>query len=143
MNFFIVEPGKYLVDLPGYGFAKVPLQVKDKWQKVLDQYLQQREPLKGLILLSDIRHPLKEFDRMMIQWSMASALPLHVLLTKADKLKRGAAQNALLGAQKEFKDADSISFQLFSSLKNTGVETARARLSEWLEDSAEGEIQQA
>ena len=75
------------MDLPGYGFAKVPLKVKDKWQRELEQYLRQREALVGLILLSDIRHPLKEFDRMMIDWAVQSDLPLHILLTKSDKLK--------------------------------------------------------
>jgi len=132
INFFKVVAGKYLVDLPGYGFAKVPLQVRDNWQLVLDQYLRERQALRGIILLSDIRHPLKDFDRMMIEWSFESQLPMHILLTKADKLKRGAAQNTLLGVQKEFVDCVSLSFQLFSSLKNTGIETASSRLSEWL-----------
>ena len=133
LNFFTIESNKYLVDLPGYGFAKVPLKVKDQWQRELEQYLRQRESLSGLILLSDIRHPLKEFDRMMVDWAVHSNLPLHLLLTKADKLKRGAAQNTLLKVQKEFETLTDVSAQLFSSLKNKGIEEVRERISNWLE----------
>jgi len=133
LNFFTIESNKYLVDLPGYGFAKVPLKVKDQWQRELEQYLRQRESLSGLILLSDIRHPLKEFDRMMVDWAVHSNLPLHLLLTKADKLKKGAAQNVLLKVQKEFETLTDVSAQLFSSLKNKGIEEVRQRISNWLE----------
>ena len=132
INFFALNEGRHLVDLPGYGFAKVPLKVKDKWQRELEQYLRQRDALVGLILLSDIRHPRKEFDRMMIDWAVQSDLPLHILLTKSDKLKRGAAQNTLLSVQKELAALDNGSVQLFSSLKNVGVDEARAKLSDWL-----------
>lgn len=132
INFFALEEDKHLVDLPGYGFAKVPLNVKDKWQRELEQYLRQREALVGLILLSDIRHPLKEFDRMMIDWTVQSDLPLHILLTKSDKLKRGASQNTLLAVKRELAELDNVSVQLFSSLKNVGVDEARAKLGDWL-----------
>ena len=132
INFFALSEGRHLVDLPGYGFAKVPLKVKNKWQRELEQYLRQREVLVGLILLSDIRHPLKEFDRMMIDWAVQSDLPLHILLTKSDKLKRGAAQNTLLAVQKEVAALDNVTLQLFSSLKNVGVEEARTKLDDWL-----------
>lgn len=132
INFFTLGDNKHLVDLPGYGFAKVPLPVKNKWQRELEQYLRQREPLSGLVLLSDIRHPLKEFDRMMIAWTLQSDLPMHILLTKSDKLKRGAAKNTLLSVQKELKNREKLSVQLFSSLKNTGVEEARSKLAQWL-----------
>ena len=132
INFFALDEGRHLVDLPGYGFAKVPLKVKDKWQRELEQYLRQREALVGLILLSDIRHPLKEFDRMMIDWAVQSDLPLHILLTKSDKLKRGAAQNTLLAVQKEIAALDNVTVQLFSSLKNVGVDEARTKLGDWL-----------
>ncbi len=132
INFFALSEGRHLVDLPGYGFAKVPLKVKNKWQRELEQYLRQREALVGLILLSDIRHPLKEFDRMMIDWAVQSDLPLHILLTKSDKLKRGAAQNTLLAVQKEVAALDNVTLQLFSSLKNVGVEEARTKLDDWL-----------
>ena len=140
INFFGLEPGKYLVDLPGYGYAKVPLRVKNNWQQVLEQYLQRREALAGLILLSDIRHPLKEFDRMMIDWSVQSQLPMHILLTKSDKLKRGAARNTLLKVQKELENLDEISVQLFSSLKKTDIDMARQTLANWLSTSDSNEV---
>ena len=123
-----------MVDLPGYGFAKVPLEVKNKWQFELEQYLRKREALCGVVLLSDIRHPLKEFDRMMINWAVQSQLPIHLLLTKADKLKRGAAQNILLKIKRELESHNEVSVQLFSSLKNTGVVEAQNVISSWLED---------
>ena len=134
INFFGLAEGRFLVDLPGYGFAKVPLSVKNKWQEELEKYLRRRQVLCGLVLLSDIRHPLKEFDRMMIDWAVQSGLPLHLLLTKSDKLKRGAAQNTLLAVQKELKLFSNVTVQLFSSLKNDGVIEVRAKLDEWLAD---------
>jgi GTP-binding protein len=134
INFFGLAEGRFLVDLPGYGFAKVPLSVKNKWQEELEKYLRRRQVLCGLVLLSDIRHPLKEFDRMMIDWAVQSCLPLHLLLTKSDKLKRGAAQNTLLAVQKELKPFSNVTVQLFSSLKNDGVTEVRAKLDEWLGD---------
>jgi len=134
INFFGLADGRFLVDLPGYGFAKVPLSVKNKWQEELEKYLRRRQVLCGLVLLSDIRHPLKEFDRMMIDWAVQSGLPLHLLLTKSDKLKRGAAQNTLLAVQKELKPFSNVTVQLFSSLKNDGVTEVRAKLDEWLGD---------
>ena len=132
INFFRVAAGSYLVDLPGYGYAKVPLAVKDKWQRELEHYLRRREPLAGLVLLSDIRHPLKEFDRMMIQWARQCDLPLHVLLTKADKLKRGAARNTFLTVKKELADYERISVQLFSAASREGVTEVQQLLAEWL-----------
>ncbi|MBM88399.1 MAG: YihA family ribosome biogenesis GTP-binding protein [Gammaproteobacteria bacterium] len=132
INFFQVKERKYLVDLPGYGFAKVPLTVKNKWQFELERYLRKRESLAGLVLLSDIRHPLKEFDRMMIKWAVQSQLALHLLLTKSDKLKRGAAQSTLLSVKKELNEYQVISVQLFSSLKSIGVDEAKGRIANWL-----------
>lgn len=132
INFFRVAAGSYLVDLPGYGYARVPLAVKNKWQQQLEQYLRRRESLAGLVLLSDIRHPLKEFDRMMIQWARQCDLPLHVLLTKADKLKRGAAQNTLLKTKKELANYDRISVQLFSAVSRDGAAEVQQLLGEWL-----------
>ena len=131
LNFFAIEPTIYLVDLPGYGFAKVPLEIKHKWQQELEQYLRQREQLSGLILLSDIRHPLKEFDRMMIDWAVKSNLPLHLLLTKSDKLKRGPAQNTLLRVSDQLKEVIGVSVQLFSSLKKTGLGEVKSKIFEW------------
>ena len=132
INFFFIEEGKYLVDLPGYGYAKVPLEKRDKWQFELEKYLRRRKALVGLILLSDIRHPLKKFDRMMIEWAVQADLPLHLLLTKADKLKRGATQKTLLEVEKELTAFDNVSVQLFSALRNIGVDQVRKVLTHWL-----------
>lgn len=137
INFFTVQPGFYLVDLPGYGYAKVPLEVKNKWQFELEQYLRKRQQLAGLVLLSDIRHPLKEFDRMMIDWAHQSQLPLLVLLTKADKLKRGPANNTLLQVRRELSAIDQVSVELFSSVNQQGVNAARRQLVDWLNPDAE------
>ena len=132
INFFAIEATRYLVDLPGYGFAKVPLEVKHKWQTELEKYLRLRDPLVGLILLSDIRHPLKQYDLTMIGWAVESNLPLHLLLTKSDKLKRGAAQNALLRVREETASLRGVSVQLFSSLKKTGLGEAKEVITKWL-----------
>ena len=132
INFFAIEATKYLVDLPGYGFAKVPLEVKHKWQTELEKYLRLRDPLVGLILLSDIRHPLKQYDLTMIGWAVESNLPLHLLLTKSDKLKHGAAQNALLRVRKETAALPGVSVQVFSSLKKTGLDEAKEIITKWL-----------
>jgi GTP-binding protein len=132
INFFFIEEGKYLVDLPGYGYAKVPLERRDKWQAELEKYLRRRKALVGLILLSDIRHPLKKFDRMMIEWAVQADLPLHLLLTKADKLKHGAIQKTLLKVEKELTAFDNVSVQLFSALRNIGVDRVRKVLTHWL-----------
>ena len=93
INFFSLSEHQRLVDLPGYGFAKVPLAVKKKWNQQLERYLQYRESLRGLVMLMDIRHPLTEPDRQMLSWAEAASMPVHILLTKADKLKRGPAQS--------------------------------------------------
>ncbi|WP_028468153.1 ribosome biogenesis GTP-binding protein YihA/YsxC [Neptunomonas japonica] len=135
INFFDLNiEGLRLVDLPGYGYAKVPIAMKEHWQKHLDQYLQQRYSLKGVVLVMDIRHPMKEFDLMMIEWCKSTHVPLHVLLTKADKLKRGPAQSIVLTLRKELTQilGDKVSVQSFSSLKRAGVDILSARLDEWL-----------
>jgi len=140
INFFDLNVENVrLVDLPGYGYAKVPIAMKIHWQKHLDTYLQKRNCLKGLVLMVGIRHPLKEFDRMMIDWCKSSQMPLHILLTKADKLKRGPAQSTLLQLRKmlEAEMGDLVSVQTFSSLKRSGVDELRQRLTSWLQPAAE------
>lgn len=132
INFFEVSAGRYLVDLPGYGFAKVPLAVKNQWQHELEKYLRERQVLSGIVVLSDIRHPLKEFDQQMVEWSVQSDLPILLLLTKADKLKRGAAQNTLLKVRKALQEKPLVRVELFSAHNGTGVDSAREQLSEWL-----------
>ena len=133
INFFTVADQIRLVDLPGYGFAKVPLKVKQDWNKQLERYLQLRQSLKGLILLMDIRHPLKDYDRQMIEWAVKSEMPVHILLTKSDKLKRGPAKSALFAVQKELQKHERwISIQLFSSLSHDGMDELQRTLNGWL-----------
>ncbi|MTI14949.1 ribosome biogenesis GTP-binding protein YihA/YsxC [Sansalvadorimonas verongulae] len=133
LNFFEVDEEHRLVDLPGYGYAKVPEKMKLEWQKHLGAYLEQRECLVGVVLLVDIRHPLKEFDQTMIDWSVSSGMPLHILLTKSDKLKFGAAKAAMQKLRNQLKGhEDLISIQLFSSLNKSGVDELAAHLDTWL-----------
>ena len=131
INFFRLTDNSRLVDLPGYGFAKVPEAVKIQWHKHLDTYLRQRQSLTGLILLSDIRHPLKEFDLMMIEWNQTSGVPLHILLTKADKLSKGAQQATLLKVRRELPD--SVSAQVFSATRPVGIDAVHGILNTLLE----------
>ncbi len=132
LNFFSISEQRRFVDLPGYGYAKVPEQVKKKWYQLLESYLHNRKSLCGIILVMDIRHPLTDFDRQMIAWCEHSELPLHILLTKADKLKYGAAKNTLLKVAKELEVVElSISVQMFSALKKIGIDEAHAVLDDW------------
>jgi GTP-binding protein len=138
INFFELDAQRRLVDLPGYGYAKVPNAVRLRWQRVLEEYLIERQSLQGLILLMDIRHPLKEFDCQMIEWSVSQELPMHILLTKADKFGRGAAQSILLGVRKELSPYEEyVSVQLFSALKKTGIDGVHQKLDEWLSEPPE------
>ena len=133
INFFTIADQIRLVDLPGYGFAKVPLKVKEEWNKQLERYLQYRRSLKGLILLMDIRHPLKDYDQQMIEWAVVNEMPVHILLTKCDKLKRGPAKTALLGVKKALKAHERwISVQLFSSHNHEGMDELQRTLNWWL-----------
>ena len=137
INFFTLGDQQRLVDLPGYGFAKVPLAVKKKWNQQLERYLQHRQSLRGLIMLMDIRHPLTEPDQQMLGWAITAAMPVHILLTKSDKLKRGPAQSALLSVRAQLSDhAELVSVQLFSSLKNIGVTELGRQLNRWLTDDS-------
>ncbi|WP_426687252.1 ribosome biogenesis GTP-binding protein YihA/YsxC [Rhodanobacter ginsengiterrae] len=115
-----------LIDLPGYGYAKVPLEMREHWKLEIDAYLHQRRSLRGLVLIVDIRHPLKEFDRQMLEFCFATQLPCHLLLTKADKLSRGQATQALAALRKQFAaEGLHATAQIFSSSAGTGVEEAR------------------
>lgn len=135
INFFQVEQGLCLVDLPGYGYAKVSRSVKEEWGRHLSDYLQRRESLKGVVLLVDVRHPMKEFDVAMLEWS-AQKLPVHILLTKADKLKYGAAKSALMKVLQQVKPyGEQVSVQLYSSLKRQGVDELSHQLDDWLTSS--------
>ena len=137
INFFALSDSQRLVDLPGYGFAKVPLAVKKKWNQQLERYLQYRESLRGLVMLMDIRHPLTDPDTQMLGWAVAASMPVHILLTKADKLKRGPAQNTLLSVRGELAaHAELVSVQCFSSLKHQGVEELGKQINLWLTDES-------
>jgi len=135
INFFTLgdDVERRLVDLPGYGFAKVPEQVKLEWQRHLSDYLQRRASLRGLVLVMDVRHPLTEFDQTLLGWADDKGMRVHILLTKADKLKRGPAASALQQVRSRLREwEDLVSIQLFSSLKGQGIEEAHARLDTWL-----------
>lgn len=134
INFFAIDEQRRLVDLPGYGYAKVPLPLKEHWQKHLNTYLAKRMSLVGIVLLMDIRHPLTAFDQMLLTWANSNHMPLHILLTKADKLTYGAAKNSLLKVRQSLLiyDNTSISIQLFSSIKRLGLEEILYKLRQWL-----------
>lgn len=133
INFFHVNEDRRLVDLPGYGYAKVSKAMKGGWQKNIDRYLETRHSLCGVILLMDVRHPLKEHDQQVLAWCAAAGLPTHVLLTKADKLKRGPASAALLKTRKLLAGIHpGASIQLFSSHTRLGVEEVHRVLDTWL-----------
>jgi len=135
--FFDIPPSidRFLVDLPGYGYAKVPKDLQAHWQAFLDGYFGSRQALRGLVVIMDIRHPLKEYDRQMLGYAVQRGLPAHALLTKADKLSRGAQGNALLAVRKELSAAfgDMVSVQTFSGESKLGVDEARAVVGRWLE----------
>ncbi|OOG40262.1 GTP-binding protein [Rhodanobacter sp. C05] len=131
-----------LIDLPGYGYAKVPLEMREHWKLEIDAYLHQRRSLRGLVLIVDIRHPLKEFDRLMLEFCFATQLPCHLLLTKADKLSRGQATQALATLRKQFAaEGLHATAQIFSSSAGTGVEEARQAVMTLLRQPREGSHQ--
>jgi GTP-binding protein len=144
INFFRLSENQRLVDLPGYGFAKVPQAVKREWTKQLEYYLQRRRSLRGLVLMMDVRHPMQEFDQQMLAWALAASMPVHILLTKADKLKRGPAKSTLLQVRAKLKDQEElVSAQLFSALKHIGREELVEVLDGWLTDESvyEGDVE--
>ncbi len=128
---FELDEERRIADLPGYGYAKVPLKLKAHWRSVMERYFRTRECLRGVVLVMDIRHPMREFDQQMLAWCDSAGLPCHVLLTKADKLKRGPAQSTLLMVRRDLPDIASI--QIFSSLKKTGLDELVDKLSGWYE----------
>ncbi len=138
INFFSLNPDKgddkFLVDLPGYGYAKVPESIRKHWQGVLSSYLTERTSLFGLVLVMDSRHPLTPLDRQMLDWFCHSKKPVHVLLTKSDKLSRNEAIQTLLKVRKELNQVwgDNITVQLFSSSKKIGVEETEKMIGGWL-----------
>ncbi len=135
INLFEVVEGVRLVDLPGYGYAEVPEEMKLKWQRALGEYLQKRNCLKGLVVLMDIRHPLKDLDQQMITWAVAVGTPVMLLLTKADKLASGA-RKAQLNMVREaiIPFMGDIQVEAFSSLKKIGVDKLREKLDTWFSE---------
>lgn len=140
INLFEVPGGRF-VDLPGYGYAQVPGQVRRDWGKLIEQYMQVRKTLAGVVLIMDIRHPLTDFDTQMLDWAKARHMPIHALLTKADKLGYGASKNTLLSVQKALADREqpACSVALFSATARTGLEPAREHLMAWLGIEATGQ----
>ncbi len=137
LNFFSISDTQRLVDLPGYGYAKVPLAIKREWTRQLEHYLQHRQSLRGLILLMDVRRPLQAFDQQMLTWALEASMPVHILLTKADKLKRGPAGNTLLRVRSELAPYRQLaSVQLFSALQHSGHAELIAVLDAWLTDTS-------
>ena len=126
--FFQLDENRRLVDLPGYGYAKVPEHIKLKWQVDMGEYFEKRQCLAGAVLVMDVRRPLTKFDQMMLDWCVSINLPTQILLTKSDKLKKGAASNALLSVKRAIKDYPYVEVQLFSSLKKQGLEVLGQRL---------------
>jgi len=130
VNFFSLRDDARLVDLPGYGFAKVANRMRDHWADLMAEYFEIRASLKGMFLIVDMRRQLTEFDHAMLAFAESVGLPVHVLLTKSDKLKRGQAANALLKVRRELGDVATV--QQFSALNRQGEDEARARLEEFL-----------
>ena len=133
LNYFSVAPDRYFVDLPGYGFAKVPEDVRKQWDTLLGPYLQTREQLKGLVVIMDSRRPLTEMDWQMLEWFAPTGRPVHVLLSKADKLSRQEQTKTLRQVKADLAELGCpVSVQLFSSLKRAGVAEAATVLKHWL-----------
>lgn len=131
---FELAPDRRLIDLPGYGYARVPENLRRHWNTTLDRYFRTRASLRGLVLIMDVRHPLKPFDVAMLDWCRAAGLPCQILLSKADKLKRGPAANVLQSVKKAVAGGEfDCEVQLFSSKSREGIDQARARLSSWLD----------
>lgn len=128
---FELDEKRRIADLPGYGFAKVPLQLKEHWRNVMARYFQTRKCLRGVVLVMDIRHPMREFDQQMLNWCQSAGIPCHILLTKADKLKRGPAQSTLLKVKRDLPTIASV--QVFSSTNKTGLDELVDKLSDWYE----------
>lgn len=131
--FFKIDDSRRLVDLPGYGFAKVPDRVKKEWGVAMATYFDERQSLQGLILLMDVRHPLSDFDQQMLQWCDSVNMRVHILLTKADKLKKGPAKASLLQVQKILTEYSLVTIQLFSATHKIGIEQAQTLILDWLE----------
>lgn len=131
INIFVLDDNRRIIDLPGYGFANVPISVKEKWQQTVDAYIQHRQSLKGLLLIMDIRHPLRPLDEQLLTYCDHARLPVHILLNKADKLSNNASHKVLEAVKKETKTYHAVSIQLFSAAEKTGLKTLYLQLDQW------------
>lgn len=132
INFFELAPATFLVDLPGYGYAKVPPAIKAQWETLLSRYLQEREALVGMVLIMDARHPLTPLDRQMLDWFVPTGKPVHILLSKADKLSNSEKALTLKRVRQALSEQSGVSVQLFSSLSRLGADEAAACIEGWL-----------
>jgi GTP-binding protein len=137
INFFTLEstPDYRIVDLPGYGYAKVSKAMKERWQEHLTEYLDARQCLKGLVLVMDVRNPMQDLDKMLVKRALDSQRPLHLILTKSDKISRGAAQNTLFQLRQGLKKSgleELVTAQTFSSVTGDGVDELAKKLTSWL-----------
>ncbi len=134
-NCFEFAPGMRLVDLPGYGYAKVPLKMRKYWDQEINNYLMKRQSLIGVVIIQDIRHPMKEFDQQMITWAFNSNIRSHIILNKADKLKSGQAKKTFMQVQKQIKTlSPTTTCQIFSALRKEGTNTLSEVLTPWFEE---------
>ena len=133
--YFEVRPERYLVDLPGYGYAKVPEDLRAHWQQFINRYFETRQSLAGLVVVMDVRHPLRDYDRQMLAYTQSRALPAHCLLTKSDKLGRGEQMKTLLAVRKQLLAdfGEGVSAQLYSGESKQGVDEARTVVAGWLQ----------
>ena len=132
INIFVLDDKRRLADLPGYGYAKAPLSAKQKWQKTIDLYIKQRQSLKGMVVVMDIRHPLTALDLQLLSYCHKQHLSVHILLNKLDKLSKTAVTHTLQKVKASLKNDDSLAtVQLFSALKGIGIEELRKQLDKW------------
>ena len=137
INFFELGPDRYLVDLPGYGYAKVPPEIKAQWEGLLSRYLQEREPLLGMVLIMDARHPLTPLDRRMLDWFTPTGKPVHILLSKSDKLSNNERVQTLRRVSQELATYPTVTAQLFSSLSRLGADEAGQMIESWFNSAAD------
>jgi len=137
INFFELAPDTFLVDLPGYGYAKVPPQIKAQWEDLLSRYLQEREPLVGMVLIMDARHPLTPLDQRMLDWLTPTGKPVHILLSKADKLSNSEKALTLRKLKQTLAPFENVSVQLFSSLSRLGADEAAGVIEGWLQQAGD------
>jgi GTP-binding protein len=136
INYFDLGDNRFMVDLPGYGYAKVPPAVRAHWENLLSEYLQTRSALAGLVVIMDSRHPLTPLDEQMLDWFAITGKPVHILLTKSDKLSRQQASKTLLEVKAYLKEHyPNYTVQLFSSLKKLGTDEAEAVISGWFAET--------